>query len=280
MAIEDNIRFLEAQLKLFRAMWNSSQRRLEQREHALTAVNSEISSIRARIRTVRAALIAPSHTPSEAAIAERLNLQTWIEANLQLEEQMSEFVQQLIEIAEGFMNLKRELSKLPDDDFSSTDQSKLKHIERLIQEQLSTYRFKTYPPRFVFVSHDNFRPLVRIEDTDVESELGFEMSASDGIRMKWAYLLAMLKLSHTFQTNHPGFLVFDEPRQQEADPISFEALIRNASAYTQSGGQIIFATSETPHDLRKALEGVDVNLIHSEGFLLQSIDDVPERQRS
>jgi hypothetical protein len=74
-------------------------------------------------------------------------------------------------------------------------------------------------------------------------------------------------------------LIFDEPRQQEADPVSFEALIRNASSYTEEGGQILFATSETPEDLRRALEGLEVNLIHFEGFLLQKITGSRERER-
>jgi len=271
MAIEDNIRFLEAQHNLFRAMRGNSRQRFDEREKALAALRSEISTIRARIRAVRSTLVAPSHSPSEAAIVERLNLQAWIEGHLQLEEQVSEFVQQLIDIAENFLDLKKALAGLPEKEFSATDREKIDRMRTLIQDQLSLYHFKTYPPGLVFVSPDNFRPLVRIEDTNVESELGFEMSASDGIRMKWSYLLALLKLGLERQMNHPGFLIFDEPRQQEADPVSFEALIRNASSYAKSAGQILFATSETPDDLRGAVDGLDVNLIHFEGFLLQRI---------
>jgi hypothetical protein len=121
---------------------------------------------------------------------------------MQLEQQVSEFVQQLIEIAEDFLNLKRMLASLPGKDLSARDEAKIDRMMTLIQKQLSMYLFRTYPPRLVFVSPDNFRPLVRIEGTDVEAELGFEMSASDGIRMKWAYLLAMLKLGLESETNH------------------------------------------------------------------------------
>lgn len=41
-------------------------------------------------------------------------------------------------------------------------------------------------------------------------------SASDAIRVVWAYLLGMLEVARVKDTNHPEFLVFDEPKQQMA----------------------------------------------------------------
>ena len=44
--------------------------------------------------------------------------------------------------------------------------------------------------------------MTRTDDgSAVEKEIGYEISASDGIRLKWAYYLALLTLSESAATN-------------------------------------------------------------------------------
>ncbi|WP_332768630.1 hypothetical protein [Phenylobacterium sp.] len=50
-------------------------------------------------------------------------------------------------------------------------------------------------------------------------EIGFETSASDAIRLKWAYQLGLLELGHQHPTHHPGMLLLDEPRQQSSSRV-------------------------------------------------------------
>ncbi len=112
----------------------------------------------------------------------------------------------LISIAERYAELLAARRALPDDRLTP-DRAKLDRFTYLIRQQADHYGFSTFPPREIDISPENFRPQKE------GFEIGFELSASDAIRLKWAYHLALMELSRTDSTNHPGFVVFDEPRQ-------------------------------------------------------------------
>jgi len=101
------------------------------------------------------------------------------------------------------------------------------------------------------------------------------MSASDQIRSVWAYLLGILEVGQSFDDiNHPGLLIFDEPRQQSAKDVTFASLLtyaaRMARKASASGAdcQVIFATSENRERLTSWLPE-DSNLMVFEGLLLR-----------
>ena len=102
-------------------------------------------------------------------------------------------------------------------------------------------------------------------------EIGFELSASDSIRLKWAYQLGLLDVSHRSATNHPGLVVFDEPRQQEAAETSVAGLLAEASRIAADGAQVLIATSEDLAKVRGFLKDVACELIVFDGKMIAPI---------
>jgi hypothetical protein len=88
----------------------------------------------------------------------------------------------------------------------------------LVREQAASYGFSTFPPSELEISHESYRPQRE------GFEIGFEMSASDTIRLKWAYQLALLEVARTAETHHAGLVIFDEPQQQKTAKISFKVI--------------------------------------------------------
>jgi hypothetical protein len=82
-------------------------------------------------------------------------------------------------------------------------------------------------------------------------------------------LLALLEVARSGDTNHPLLLMFDEPRQQEAAPVSFEALLRRASRAADFGEQIVVATSQTVEDLETMLAGFPHTMVAFDQPVLQ-----------
>ncbi|EFU9232121.1 hypothetical protein HRZ10_004581, partial [Escherichia coli] len=121
--------------------------------------------------------------------------------------------------------------------------------------RLEKYNFTSFDSKLVSISEDNYLP------TREGYDIGFDTSASDGIRIIWGYLISLFVVGSKFQTNHPGLIVFDEPRQQEANKVSFAELLKDAAETTKGQGQIIFATSEDENVLKEALEGYDYTMI-------------------
>ena len=102
-------------------------------------------------------------------------------------------------------------------------------------------------------------------------EIGFELSASDSVRLKWAYQLGLLDVSHGGTTNHPGLVVFDEPRQQEAAEASVAELLSEASRIANGHSQILIATSEDLSKVKGFLEGIECQLLVFDGKMIAPI---------
>lgn len=88
-----------------------------------------------------------------------------------------------------------ERQSLPADRLTAEDQAKPNRMTSLIQQQAASYGFTTFPAAEIEIAPDNFRPQKE------GFEIGFELSASDAIRLKWAYHLALLWLSWTDATS-------------------------------------------------------------------------------
>src|SRR3546814_9854285 len=99
--------------------------------------------------------------------------------------------------------------------------------------------------------------------------IGFETSASDAIRLKWAYQLGLLELGHIYATNQPGVLLLDEPRQQSSSKVSFGKLLERASAHRHGNQQVIVSTSEDFETLAPILDRLECAKTIFKGYVIQ-----------
>lgn len=265
MPLEDNIRYINAQRGIFQRLHKQAEGAMADIDREFVAATAEVNETSARLRALKADLVAPSHRPSVAAIEERIRIEARLQA---LEEAQQRFEQQkgnLVALAAQHAELLAAKIALPTDRFTAQDRTKIARLETLIREQAAEYGFSTFPATDLDISEDNFRPHKE------GFEIGFELSASDAIRLKWAYQLALLELGRTHRTNHPGFVVFDEPQQQKTAKVSFASLLKRASKAKAAGQQVIFATSEDRDELERFLATVDCQLLAFEGRIVRRL---------
>jgi cytochrome c556 len=266
MSVEENITFIQEQQRTFEAMRRQGARSLEGKRERLAAMHNRLTDLRSEIRAQRAALLSPSQVPSIAALEERLRLRDRGEELQRLREELSETLASLDDTAERHRDLRQKLADMPDVGLSDLDRLKLERLQTRLLEQLREYGFRSFQPDEIEISEVRYTPSREGYD------LGFDLSASDGIRTIWAYLLALMEVAREKPTNHPGLLVFDEPRQQEADPLSVQALIGRASQAGPAGQQVVFATSEPEESLRGMLDGLNATLLTFDGKILAPLD--------
>ena len=156
-------------------------------------------------------------------------------------------------------------SNLPKEKMSQSDKRKLNQLTILVRQRAKEFGFSTFDPTEVTISEDTYRPQKE------GFEIGFETSASDAIRLKWAYQLGLLELGTMEATNHPGTLLFDEPRQQSSARASFESLLKRAAAVKQHNQQVIFSTSEDLQNLQRATAGLDCERRIFSGYMIQPV---------
>jgi chromosome segregation ATPase len=89
MSVEDNILYLREQQRTFEWMRNNTRRALEAKTQQLDAVRDEMREIRARIRSLKEALVSDARLPSAAAIQELVVLEERIRRTEQLEEDLT-----------------------------------------------------------------------------------------------------------------------------------------------------------------------------------------------
>lgn len=136
-------------------------------------------------------------------------------------------------------------------------------LQSIIRGNLEAFQFNPSAINSISISPQSLRP--EQEGYDIVAET----SASDYIRIIWAYTLALMELAAIEpDIKHGGFVVFDEPRQHEASKLSFTNLINKASDSKSYGGQVIFATSLDEIELLTACKGKDVNLICFNDYIL------------
>lgn len=266
MPIADNIEYIRSQKKMFEDILAREQGESITRDHHLAAISKELADYYAQIRLLRTELIAPGSNPSAAVIEERIRAEAKIRDLEGLQSVFDDAIDRLRSLQDAYRRLLEEREQVPRDKLSPNDREKLNLLTELVRDQAAAFGFSTFPPRDLSVSEDSYRP-------EKEGfEIGFETSASDAIRLKWAYQLSLLELANVKHTNHPNLLIFDEPRQQSSSKVSFESLLKRAAESKRKDQQVIFSTSEDLETLRRITQQIDCGEIIFPGYILQKLD--------
>lgn len=272
MALDENIAFVKSQLELYRSALLNSRERLHEIAARYRGSERDLQDKQQQLRVLRQELTRPGASPSRAAIEEIVRLQAFIDRLESIDELANSLLDELREIASEWALATTNLRQLPADELTVADKRKIEHLQTAIRCHLERYGFRSFQPGEISLSHDNFRPLVLRNDKGetVEKEINFEMSASDAIRLKWAYYLSCMELTRDFNVNHPGLAIFDEPGQQEVESSSLFEFLRSASQSAQNGHQVLVSTSET-YETVSATLGDSANIVSFPGFILQPI---------
>jgi len=269
MGLEESISFVKSQIELYKVGLDSANERVKDCYARFRARDDELREAQSELRSLRQAILQPSKAPSRIVIEEIVRLQAFLERATSFEEAAIIASEELQAIAQVWSRLQEELKGTPPDNLTNNDSAKIYALQDVIQRRIQAYGFRSFQPSEIILSLENQRPLALTRDEEgdvVEKEITFEVSASDGIRLKWAYYLSLLQLAR----NHAGLVVYDEPGQQEIDASSLYAFLKDGARDKSPGRQIIISTSE-PLPAVKAAVGDEANVINFDGFILQPL---------
>lgn len=271
MSAMDNVAHLNREIRTFRSLRGDAERLSEVSETRAQTLRSDLSMLRRKERSIKDALTASSETPSIAQIASQIRLSERVSQLEHAEASLTDALRSFSTASASWATNQRELRSLGDEQLTVEDRRTLKRLERVFVEQLHEYGFSSLTPSTIEISPDTYRPVHEGFD------LGFDLSASDMVRVIWAYLIAILEVSKPPRGHHSNMLLLDEPRQQETSRLSFKALLTRAATAGMMGSQIIIATSEEQDELESMMAGLEFNPIFYEGGtkILQEISPTP-----
>lgn len=274
MGLEENIVFIRSQLDLYRAMLGSASDSLDLINTRYQSLREDIQEQRSKVRSLKRDLLRPTTSAARSELEEIVRLETRLERWQAQQEKIDGAVDGLRAIAKEWADVRKKLRMLGPGKLTNFDQSKINDFQDTIQNLLGHFHFQSFRANDITLSPDDFRPQVVTEDDDgdkIVRDIGFEASASDGIRLKWAYILALLQLSKRFEVNHAGFAVFDEPGQQQMRELDLAAFFAASARSAGTKRQILVTTSEVLERVNASLEGIDATIHSYEGFILKSV---------
>lgn len=274
MGLEENIIFIKSQLDLYRSMLGSATDSLDIINIRYQSLREEVQETRSKIRSLKRDLLRPSKSLARSELEQIVRLEARLERWKKQQEKMDGAVDGLRAIAREWAHVKSLLKDLGPGNLTTADQAKISTFQSALQSLLGRFRFSSFRATDITLSIDDFRPQVVTEDDEGEKivkDIGFEASASDGIRLKWSYILALLQLSKAYATNHAGFAVFDEPGQQQMRELDLAAFFAASAQGAGAERQILVTTSEVLERVETALEGIDAKIHSYEGFILRAI---------
>ncbi|MBB6372738.1 ATP-binding protein [Chryseobacterium shigense] len=273
MRLEDNIDFIDAQIKMISVYIEGQEKTINEKEKRIDFFKTKLSEARTNVRLIKKELVSDERLPSIIEIENRLNLKKRIEFYNKFLEDFNELVSQLKELSKQWEKIISDESNLPTNFFSINDNEKLQFLELKFKALLKEFNYTSQQSEFIKISRENYLPVISkpFGEETKDYNIRFDSSGSDFIRCIWAYTFSLLDTSIKFDGNHPRLIMMDEPKQQDAAIENFHSFLKTISKHKESQ-ILIFASFENSDEaFNTATKGVDFNLIYIEDKLIKPI---------
>ena len=252
MNIDDNIQHLQEQKKLLEF---SLVKHTEEKESLLNKkaqIERHIKTLTKLSQSIRTDLFdSVDSSDSETILIKKINIRQRIDSLKELQEQLNIFKKQISNLSDLWADYLNRKKNLPKDDYSYDDYKKISLLKDKFIKNLKLYNYSSLSD-FTKIDISKETLLPTIDGFDMK----FDSSASDSVRLIWAYSLSLLQVSIEKNGNHPGILIFDEPAQQSIVPEDMKQLI-GSLIQIRNKAQIILAITLNSDELNEIINELD-----------------------
>jgi hypothetical protein len=254
-----SIGLLSQQLATLQSLQAQAQKSADEQDAVRTGLDQQSREVRARIRALRSDLVAPESMPSVAQLQARLAAGARSDTLRALRDQVIVSLEELREIVSALDAAIRRRHSLAAEETSAAARERYEAWQAEFRSRLRALRFSTLDIDEITLDESG-------KPAHAGYDIAFQGSASDVVRLQWAYLVSLMAVSAQYGGNHPGVLLLDEPRQQEVDTADLRTFLQSVARL--SSGQVIVATSEPAAPLRSWVDGESALVIPVDGPLL------------
>jgi len=243
MNIDENISYVKAQEKMIVAYLSSQEQSIRNNERRSSSLYEEINELRADIRSLKRELTADERLPSITEIEKRIKLKSKVEFYNSYIIEVNEKTSEIFDLSEEWKQVLIEEGKLSKELLSLNDREKISLLESKFKKLLTQFEYSSKSKTNISISRESNKqflfPVVDNETMKYKYDLRYDSSGSDWIRASWSYYCALFKLHK--KTNHPKFMMFDEPAQQDVSDSSYSELLKELASYKE--GQVLVFSS-------------------------------------
>ncbi|MER6320584.1 hypothetical protein [Streptomyces coelicoflavus] len=252
--VDATISLLSSQLRTFEEMRRQAQEAAVESRASYRAIQRAVDTCRTEIKALQADLVVPGDFPSSGDIAKRVAAEVRLSEFNRIQEAVQDLLAEMQELADSIFEVRSELADLPNVTPREDDRRR-DMLQRVVREQLTDFGFSSYGATLVSIDQETLRPEREGLNLDTDA------SASDVVRTKIAYLNGIREVANSLDTQHPGFLMLDEPRQHELDEDHFRATLRRLARCSEVGDQVIATSAASVPALAAMLGSAQANVI-------------------
>ena len=239
--IESNIRYMTTQKSFMGGLLESLKKTIEEKEIYLAYYKKILMQEKEKLNTAYMEVADHDDIPSEQVMMEmtdlKMKLASYNEVSAQVKAMVEEMWPMKLTYDKNRESIK-ELGKNEDD----TGQKELNDLQNEFKKMLVSFRYESNDERQIALQTDdknsNYLYLPQAMVGGFWEHLRSVSSASDFVRSVWAYYLALMKVG----TQHPGFLLFDEPCQHSINEKDLNTLFEKCAEMDRQ--IILFCSSE------------------------------------
>lgn len=210
MGIEDNLKHLNAQKNMLEYSISMLDRKIKYIDQIIEKNSKVLSDLEKIAFSIRSDIMSTEQSYSETVIRKKIMLEEEVEHCKSLQEKIKEYKKLIKELSERWNDL---LIKKSNNNNTNSDTSdkKITDLRYYFVELLYAFNFgsvtNTQKSR-IKISPDTLLPIID------EFDMKYGASASDNIRMIWAFTLALLSTSTKYSKSKLNIAIFDELKQQ------------------------------------------------------------------
>lgn len=248
MGIDENIKHLEAQRDMLKFALISHENHKEELEKEIQSSEARLFTLRRLAQTIRNDLYSINEEYSEAIVYKKITIEKQIESLNKLQQLQHDSIEKLVELSKRWEKYLEDKRALPKNRFTEQDKEKIALLRDVFINNLRKYGYKSILNlEDISISEESYLPL--FEGFDMK----FDSSASDNIRVIWAFTMALLQVSILKGGNHPTVLIFDEPDQQSTIISDMKSFFENILELTDKC-QVVMGITLKDRDTKQVID--------------------------
>ena len=238
MSIEENIAYLESQYKMILRHSNAKKESIDELERQKISIQNTIQLLEENIRSIQKGITSMGFGNIEADLRTKISLENEIKDIQQFLDLLEDEKDKLSYLRDQYKRNRENYANLPKEYLSIQDKNKLGYFMKMFLNNVTLFEYSSTALSSIILDEEKYIPCMIGESIsrDIRTEiiskqfdktkLKSDSSASDFVRLIWAYLLAIYQTSNRMKGNHPGFIIFDEPAQHSMAVTSLHNLLQ------------------------------------------------------
>jgi hypothetical protein len=275
MTINENLKYLISQKDMLEKTIKGIDSLITRQNRQLQQVDNEIKQNRDILKSLKKDI---SNVTGEISEAE-------LRKNIQNEDEivnLNKAVCEINEILQGIEILKlllkeylKKRASLPKEYLSKNDKDKILNFQKKFKILAKKFGYRSSDIDSIEINEEKYTPFLSGETIKREikssADIKNDSSASDFVRLIWAYLISLHHISATQGGNHQGILIFDEPQQHSMDVNSVHNLLDILQNINNLQSIVAASFDGDSEVFKKETKDIRFHLIELEDKLLRKI---------